>query len=198
VEPAPADPDQRSIAAEAAGRDLTRYCAADCDLNHAGTPHVPWDCNAPDGSPTFGEADRRVLAELDEARLPWVRYATPLLLSAGEIERLRSPITAAMLRLQVDEDARDLPAGERLSGQLRALDQRLISGQYDAQDASAPTCRPGWTVLMPTGSANCSATPLGAWTTTPAGVPPPILPTWSVPRTSPTSPASCAPGAPTC
>jgi hypothetical protein len=132
----PEDPDQRSIAGDAAGRDLTRYCAAACDLNHAGTPHVPWDCNAPEGSPTLGEADRRVLAELDEARLPWVRYATPLLLSAGEVQRLRGPITAAMLRLQVDEDARDLPAGERLSEQLRALDQRLIRGQHHGQGAS--------------------------------------------------------------
>jgi hypothetical protein len=136
VEPGLRDPDQRSIAAEAAGRDLTRYCAADCDLNHAGTPHVPWDCNAPEGSPTFGEADRRVLADLDPARLPWVHYATPLLLSAGEIERLRGPITAAMLRLQVDEDARNLPVGERLGKQLRALDQRLTRGQLHAQDAS--------------------------------------------------------------
>jgi hypothetical protein len=41
-----------------------------------------------------------------------------------------------MLRLQVDEDARDLPASERLSRQLRALDQRLIRGQHDAEDAS--------------------------------------------------------------
>src|SRR6266498_3941035 len=58
----PADPDQRSIAAEeAAGRDLTRYCAADCDLNHAAVPHPPWDCNAQQGAPTLGEADRRVL-----------------------------------------------------------------------------------------------------------------------------------------
>src|SRR6266516_2482996 len=106
--------------------DRTLYCAADCDLNHAAVPHPPWDCNAPDGAPSLGEADRRVLAELDQARLPWVRYATPLLLSAGEIERLRSPITAAMLRLQVDEDTHDLPTGERLSGQLRAVDQRLV------------------------------------------------------------------------
>jgi hypothetical protein len=136
VEPTPTDPDQRSIGAEAAGRDLTRYCAADCDLNHAGTPHVPWDCNAPEGSPTFGEADRRVIAKLDPDRLPWVRYATPLLLSTGEIERLRGPITSAMLRLQVDEDARDLPAGERLSGQLQELDQRLIRGQLHTQEAS--------------------------------------------------------------
>jgi hypothetical protein len=41
-----------------------------------------------------------------------------------------------MLRLQVDEDAWDLSTGERLSGQLRALDQRLIRGQHHAQDAS--------------------------------------------------------------
>jgi hypothetical protein len=136
VEPTPTDPNQRSFAAEAAGRDLTRYCAADCDLNHAGTPHVPWDCNAPDDGPTFGVADRRVIAKLDPDRLPWVRYATPLLLSAGEIQRLRGPITAAMLRLQVDEDARDLPAGVRLSGQLQELDQRLIRGQLHTQEAS--------------------------------------------------------------
>jgi hypothetical protein len=136
VEPVAAHPDQRSIGAEPAGENPTRYCAADCDLNHAGSPHVPWDCNAPAGSPTFGEADRRVIAELDPDRLPWVRYATPLVLSASEIERLRGPITAAMLRLQVDEDARDLPTDQRLAKRLRVLDHGLIRGQVQAQEAS--------------------------------------------------------------
>jgi hypothetical protein len=64
-----------------------------------------------------------------------VRHATSLLLSAGEVARLRSPITAAMLRLQV-EDGRKLPERERLSGQLRAVDWRLLRGQLDARDAS--------------------------------------------------------------
>jgi hypothetical protein len=133
VEPGPADPDQRSIVAEAAGRDLTRYCAADCDLNHAGTPHSSWDCNAPLDGPTLTVEQRHALPTEE---LPWVRHATPLLLSAGEVARLRSPITAAMLRLQVDEDGRKLPERERLSGQLRAVDWRLLRGQLDARDAS--------------------------------------------------------------
>jgi hypothetical protein len=59
-----------------------------------------------------------------------------LLLSASEVDRLRLPITAAMLRLQVDEDARDLPIRERLSGQLRAVEQRLVRGQLNAERAS--------------------------------------------------------------
>jgi hypothetical protein len=135
--PDPEDPHQPSIGAEATttgtGRDLTRYCAADCNLNHAGTPHPTWDCNAPDGGPTLTVEQRRALPR---AELPWVRYATALLLSPGEVERLRSPITAAMLRLQVVEDARNLPERERLSGQLRAVDWRLVRGQLDARDAS--------------------------------------------------------------
>jgi hypothetical protein len=61
----------------------------------------------------------------------------PLLLSASEVDRLRLPITAAMLRLQVDEDARDLPVRERISGQLRGVDQRLVRGQLNAERASA-------------------------------------------------------------
>src|SRR6266545_3894693 len=129
----PSDSTERSIGAEATAamrRDLTRFCAADCDLNHAGTPHPSWDCNAPDGAPTLTVEQRRALPN---AELPWVRYATPLLLSTSEVDRLRSPITAAMLRLQVDEAGRDLPSRERLSGQLHAVDQRLIRGQLDAQ-----------------------------------------------------------------
>src|SRR6266540_1787171 len=94
------DPHQPSIAAGAtagAGRDLTRYCAADCNLNHAGTPHPSWDCNAPLDGPTLTVVQRHALPT---AELPWVRHATPLLLTAGEVARLRSPITATMLRLQ--------------------------------------------------------------------------------------------------
>jgi hypothetical protein len=119
-------------------RDLTRYCAAACDLNHAAVPHVPWDCNAPDDAPTLGDADRRVLEKLDPARLPWVRYATPLLLSAGEVERLRSPITGAMLSLAVDEDHQAMPEPRRFSPQLAAVEQRLGRTQLDAEAAS--TC----------------------------------------------------------
>jgi hypothetical protein len=132
----PSDSTERSIGAAATAatrRDLTRFCAADCNLNHAGTPHPSWDCNAPDGAPTLTITQRHALPT---AALPWVRHATPLLLSAGEIDRLRGPVTAAMLRLQVDENARNLPTGERVSGQLRALDQRLVRGQHHAQDAS--------------------------------------------------------------
>ncbi len=134
--PDPEDPHQPSIAAGAtagAGRDLTRYCAADCNLNHAGTPHPSWDCNAPLDGPTLTVVQRHALPT---AELPWVRHATPLLLTAGEVARLRSPITATMLRLQVDEDACNLPERERLSSQLRAVDWRLVRGQLDAREAS--------------------------------------------------------------
>jgi len=117
-------------------RDLTLYCAASCDLNHAAVPHPPWDCNAPDNPPTINEATRRVLADLDPDRLPWVRYATPLVLSAGELDRLRSPISSAMFSLRVDEDARDLGEAEQLSQRLEAIDQRLIRTSLDAQRAS--------------------------------------------------------------
>jgi hypothetical protein len=139
AEPGREDPDERSIAAETTPRDprglgdLTLYCAGDCNLNHAGEPHLPWDCNAPLDAPTLTIQQRLAVPTVE---LPWVRYATPLLLSASEIERLRGPITAAMLRLQVDEDAQHLPVGERLSGQLQELDRRLIRGQLNSQDAS--------------------------------------------------------------
>jgi hypothetical protein len=61
----------------------------------------------------------------------------PLLLSASEVDRLRLPMTAAMLRLQVDEDARDLPTGQRVSERLRGVDQRLVRGQLNAERAAA-------------------------------------------------------------
>jgi hypothetical protein len=119
-----------------AGRDRTRYCAAACDLNHAAVPHVPWDCNAGDDAPTLSTADRRVLEGLDPARLPWVRYATPLVLSAAEVERLRTPIGSAMHALEVDELDQDLPEADRFSPRLEAVDHRLIRAKLDAEQAS--------------------------------------------------------------
>jgi hypothetical protein len=54
-----------------AARDLTRYCAAPgCDLNLAGWPHVPWDCDAPLPAPTL---DAETIAALPVARRPWVQ-----------------------------------------------------------------------------------------------------------------------------
>jgi hypothetical protein len=119
-----------------AGRDRTLFCAAACDLNHAAVPHVPWDCNAPAGAPTLGEADRQVLASLDPDRLPWVRYATPLVLSAAEVDRLRGPIGSAMHALEVDETERNLAEAERVSPRLEAVDHRLIRAKLDAEKAS--------------------------------------------------------------
>src|SRR6266498_3445429 len=104
-----------------AERDGTLYCADACDLNHAAVPHPPWDCNAPDDAPTINEATRRVLADLDAARLPWVRYATPLVLSAGEVDRLRSPIGSAMHALEVDEIDQGVAEADRVSPQLEAV-----------------------------------------------------------------------------
>src|SRR6266542_2435183 len=92
------------------GRDRTLYCAAPCDLNHAAVPHPPWDCNAPDDAPTLTAAQRTTVPD---GELPWVRHATPLVLTAGEVDRLRSPIGTAMPPLEVDEVDRDVAEGER-------------------------------------------------------------------------------------
>jgi hypothetical protein len=115
------------------GRDRTLYCAALCDLNHAAVPHPPWDCNAPDGGPTLTAAQR---ATVPDGELPWVRHATPLVLSAGEVDRLRFPIGSAMHALEVDELDRDLPDPERFSPRLETVDHRLIRASLDAQRAS--------------------------------------------------------------
>jgi hypothetical protein len=115
------------------GGDLTRYCAAACDLNHAAIPHAFGDCNASLDAPTLTAEQRRVLPE---AELPWVRYATPLLLSAGEVSRLRGPVGSAMHSLAVDEDHRGLPEDERFSPRLEAVEQRLVRAQLDAERAS--------------------------------------------------------------
>ena len=113
--------------------DRTLYCAASCDLNHAAVPHPPWDCNAPEGSPTLTAQQR---AAVPDGELPWVRYATPLVLSAGEVDRLRSPIGSAMHALEVDELDRDLPEADRFSPRLEAVELRLIRAKLDAERAS--------------------------------------------------------------
>src|SRR6266508_3926177 len=115
------------------GRDRTLYCAASCDLNHAAVPHPPWDCNAPDDAPTLTAAQR---AAMQDGELPWVRHATPLVLSAGEVDRLRYPIGSAMHALEVDEIDRDLPDADRVSPWLEAVDHRLIRAKLDAERAS--------------------------------------------------------------
>src|SRR6266511_4353146 len=92
--------------------DRTLYCAAPCDLNHAAVPHPPWDCNAGDDAPTLTAAQR---ATVPDGELPWVRHATPLVLSAGEVARLRSPIGRAKHPLQVHESDRHRPEPHRLS-----------------------------------------------------------------------------------
>ncbi len=115
------------------GRDLARYCAAACDLNHAAVPHAFGDCNASLDAPTLTAEQQRALPE---AALPWVRYATPLLLSAGEVNRLRGPVGSAMRRLAVDEDHRGLPVAERFSPRLEAVEQRLLRAQLDTERAS--------------------------------------------------------------
>jgi hypothetical protein len=115
------------------GLDRTLYCAAACDLNHAAVPHPPWDCNAPDDAPTLTAAQR---AAIPDGELPWVRYATPLVLSAGEVDRLRAPIGRAMHALEVDELDRDLPEAEQFSPRLEAVDLRLIRAKLDAEQAS--------------------------------------------------------------
>jgi hypothetical protein len=115
------------------GRGGTLFCAAACDLNHAAVPHPPWDCNASDDAPTLTAAQRTTIPD---GELPWVRYATPLVLSAGELEWLRSPIGSALHALEVDEIDRDTPEADRLSPRLEAVDHRLIRASLDAQRAS--------------------------------------------------------------
>src|SRR6266700_8243910 len=92
------------------GLDRTLYCAAPCDLNHAAVPHPPWDCNAPDDAPTLTAQQR---SAVPDGELPWVRHATLLVLSVGEVDRLRHPIGSAMHALEVDELDRDLPEADR-------------------------------------------------------------------------------------
>jgi len=116
-----------------AERDGTLYCADACDLNHAAVPHPPWDCNAPDDAPTLTAAQR---AAMPDGELPWVRHATPLVLSAGELDRLRSPIGSAVHALEVDEIDRELPEAQRFSPRLEAVDHRLIRARLDAERAS--------------------------------------------------------------
>src|SRR6266542_5862509 len=118
-----------------AERDGTLYCADACDLNHAAVPHPPWDCNAPDDAPTLTAAQR---AAVPDGELPWVRHATPLVLSAGEVDRLRSPVGSAMHALEVDELDRGVAEADRVSPQLEAVDLRLIRAKLDAEQAS--TC----------------------------------------------------------
>jgi hypothetical protein len=65
-----------------------------------------------------------------------VRYATPLVLSAGEVDRLRSPIGSAMHALEVDELDRGVAEAERFSPRLEAVDHRLIRTRLDAERAS--------------------------------------------------------------
>jgi hypothetical protein len=115
------------------GRDRTVFCAAACDLNHAAVPHSPWDCNAPGDAPTLTAAQR---AAMPDGELPWVRHATPLVLSAGEVDRLRSPIGRAMHALEVDEIDRDVADAEGFSPRLESVDHRLIRASLDAQRAS--------------------------------------------------------------
>ncbi len=113
--------------------DRTLYCAAACDLNHAAVPHPPWDCNAPDDAPTLTAAQR---GAMPDGELPWVRYATPLVLSAGEVGRLRSPIGSAMHALEVDELDRGVTEDERFSPRLEAVELRLSRAKLDAERAS--------------------------------------------------------------
>jgi hypothetical protein len=115
------------------GRDRTLYCAAPCDLNHAAVPHPPWDCNPPDDAPSLTAAQR---ATVPDGELPWLRYATRLVLSASEVDRLRSPIGRAMHALEVDELDRDLPDADRFSPRLEAVEHRLIRTRRDAERAS--------------------------------------------------------------
>jgi hypothetical protein len=86
-----------------ADRDLTLYCAAPaCDLNLAGWPHVPWDCDAPLPAPTL---DAETVAGLPVGRRPWVQG------SARTFARLNPGLVAPR------------EPGEELSGEL-ATDPR--------------------------------------------------------------------------
>jgi hypothetical protein len=59
-------------------------------------------------------------------------------LTAAEVDRLRSPIGSAMHSLEVDEIDRGVPEADRVSPQLEAVDLRLIRAKLAAEKAS--TC----------------------------------------------------------
>jgi hypothetical protein len=99
-----------------AARDRTLYCAAAaCDLNLAGWPHLPWDCDAPLLAPTL---DAATVARLPAWRRPWVQG------SARAFARL-NPVPAG----QAPEP------GEELPGEL-ACDPRQRQ-QLQTQEATA-------------------------------------------------------------
>jgi hypothetical protein len=75
-------------------------------------------------------------AAIPDGELPWVRHATPLLLNASEVDRLRHPIGSAMHALEYDELDRDVPQGERLSPRMEAVDHRLIRTGREVEQAS--------------------------------------------------------------
>jgi hypothetical protein len=80
-----------------AARNLTPYCAVPgCDLNLAGWPHLPWDCDAPLLAPTL---DASTVARLPAWRRPWVHG------SARTFARLNPTLAG-----QAPEPSEELPS----------------------------------------------------------------------------------------
>jgi hypothetical protein len=109
-------------------RNLTPYCAAAaCDLNLAGWPHVPWDCNAPLLAPTL---DATTVTGLPAWRRPWVQGSARAFARLNPVLAGRAPAPGAELacelacdpdqRQQLQEQEATATLGERAEAGLRA------------------------------------------------------------------------------
>jgi len=111
-----------------AARDLIPYCAAAaCDLNLAGSPHLPWDCNAPLLAPTL---DASTVARLPAWRRPWVQGSARTFARLNPAPTGRAPEPGAELpgelacdprqRQRLREQEATATLGERAEAGLRA------------------------------------------------------------------------------
>jgi hypothetical protein len=103
-----------------AARNLTPYCAAAaCDLNLAGWPHVPWDCDAPLPAPTL---DASTVARLPAWRRPWVQG------SARTFARL-NPVLAGRAPAPSEEPPGELACDPHQRQQLQEQEAAATLGE---------------------------------------------------------------------
>jgi hypothetical protein len=103
-----------------AARNLTPYCAAvACDLNLAGWPHLPWDCDAPLLAPTL---DASTVARLPAWRRPWVQG------SARSFARL-NPVLAGRAPEPGEELPGELACDPRQRQRLREQEATATLGE---------------------------------------------------------------------
>ncbi len=101
-------------------QDLTPYCAAPgCDLNLAGWPHTPWDCDAPLLAPTL---DAATVARLPAWRRPWVQG------SARAFARL-NPVLAGRARAPGEEFPGELACDPDQRQRLREQEATATLGE---------------------------------------------------------------------